>query len=115
MFKVINGKLVKVGTLARKEGRVLAVLRPMTEEAAKTALAKAQALVGTSYDEAAEPFNAILADQGQMRYMGLLGTGAEILDPQTHAVLGKCAPGDSFIRWEDLGKFQVVEPQPSVA
>lgn len=109
MYKRINGKLVKVGQLVVKDGHHLAVLRPLTEEAAAEAIAKACALADSGSDDTAA-FNAILSDQERMIFVGLLGESGRILDPETQEIIEKVRPGDSFIKSEDLAVYSVTTP-----
>lgn len=103
-FKRVNGRLVEALQPVTKDGHRLAVLRPLTPEAAAEAVAKARALADSgSNDE--DAFAKIVSDQEQMMFVGLLGPNATVLDPSSHEQIDSCRPGDSFIRAEDLAKF----------
>lgn len=104
-FKRVNGRLVEALKPVLKDGHQLAVLRPLTEEAARTAIEKAKALAAESSVDH-EAFNRIVSDQEQMMFVGLLGPNATVLDPETNAQIDTCQPGDSFVRAEDLSKFE---------
>lgn len=109
MFRRVNGKLVKTRSKAEilvKNGRQMAVLRPLTPEAAKAALDEALAMVGKPNNQ--EAFNEIVSKQDQMIFAGLASTKARLLDPQTLEDIGPILPGDSFIAVDDLDKFERV-------
>ena len=108
MFKRVNGKLVAAP--APKEdrpkvlivdGSIMAILRPMTQEAADQAIAKALELARLeSVDEPA--FRDIIVGQEQMIFMGLASTDGRLLDPRTLEVVGPMIPGDSFVAYDQL-------------
>lgn len=104
-FKRINGKLVKTSDAKEPEvvvrdGHRMAVLRPMTPEAAAEALRRAEGLVGKRDTD--DEFQKILSDQGKMTFVGLLGSNGRVLDPQTLSDLGPLVPGDSFVSYDDM-------------
>jgi hypothetical protein len=112
MFRRVDGKLVKVPSrrkvLVYKEGHELAVLRPLTKEAAQASIDEARALVGQD-DPDGSRFREILGNRGQMIFVGLLAKEGRVVDPQTLVDVGPAEPGDSFIRADDLSKFSKVE------
>jgi hypothetical protein len=110
MFKRVNGKLVKVEKAPKvlvKDGRQMAVLRPISPEAAKLALDKAKQMVTEKSDDQ-ERFNAILSEQGTMIFAGFASTKGRLLDPKTLEDIGPIEPGDSFVAVDDLHNFKPV-------
>lgn len=108
-FRRVNGKLVKeAARVLVKDGRQMAVLRPVTPEAAQRALDEAKQMVAEKSDDQ-ERFNAILSKQDRMIFMGLASTKGRVLDPKTLEDIGPMEPGDSFIAADDLGAWKKVE------
>lgn len=119
VFKRVNGKLVnekKLGQVVMREGHRMAVTRPVSKEAAETAVVKAEALVAAEFSDQ-ESFNRIWYEQvtgDGVLFMGLLGHGGRILDPRTLEDIGEIQRGDSFVSFEDLQKLSLdAAEQPS--
>lgn len=85
--------------LVKRDGKVLAVIRPSDPE---RAIAKARACRGE------QSFNEMLNDPEQTyTFIGLAAKkNQRIIDPQTGEVIDRLKPGDSFVFHADLVKHQ---------